>query len=134
MIAHDSKSCRGNTLVGSNPTLSVLNQSRQDSESPKPIVLIVLNNHGGGIFSFLPISEHKDIFETYFSTPHSIEFKDAAKMFKLSYFNPESPEEFESIYLKQASADKSCIIEVNTLKEDNIRVQKEWTEFLQQNR
>ena len=23
MIAHDSKSCRGNTLVGSNPTLSV---------------------------------------------------------------------------------------------------------------
>ena len=30
--------------------------------------------------------------------------------------------------------DKSCIIEVNTLKEDNIRVQKEWTEFLHQNR
>jgi len=55
-------------------------------------------------------------------------------MFKLPYFNPESPEDFESIYLKQASADKSCIIEVNTLKEDNIRVQKEWTEFLQQNR
>ena len=24
MIAHDSKSCRGHTLVGSNPTLSVL--------------------------------------------------------------------------------------------------------------
>ena len=55
-------------------------------------------------------------------------------MFKLPYFNTESPEEFESIYLKQARADKSCIIEVNTLKEDNIRVQKEWTEFLQQNR
>ena len=25
MIAHDSKSCRGHTLVGSNPTLSVIN-------------------------------------------------------------------------------------------------------------
>ena len=55
-------------------------------------------------------------------------------MFKLPYFNPESPEEFEPIYLKQTCADKSCIIEVNTLKEDNIRVQEEWTEFLHQNR
>ena len=121
-------------LLGDLSLLHDLNSLKLISESPKPIVLIVLNNHGGGIFSFLPISEHKDIFETYFSTPHSLEFKDAAKMFKLSYFNPESPEEFESIYLKQASADKSCIIEVNTLKEDNIRVQKEWTEFLHQNR
>ena len=121
-------------LLGDLSLLHDLNSLKLISESPKPIVLIVLNNHGGGIFSFLPISEHKDIFETYFSTPHSLEFKDAAKMFKLPYFNPESPEDFESIYLKQASADKSCIIEVNTLKEDNIRVQKEWTEFLHQNR
>ena len=54
--------------------------------------------------------------------------------FKLPYFHPETPEEFKSIYLKQATANKSSIIEVNTLKEDNIRVQKEWTEFLHQNR
>ena len=121
-------------LLGDLSLLHDLNSLKLISESPKPIVLIVLNNHGGGIFSFLPISEHKDIFETYFSTPHSLEFKDAAKMFELPYFHPETPEEFESIYLKQASADKSCIIEVNTLKEDNIRVQKEWTEFLHQNR
>jgi len=121
-------------LLGDLSLLHDLNSLKLISESPKPIVLVVLNNHGGGIFSFLPVSEHKDIFETYFSTPHSLEFKDAAKMFKLSYFHPESPEEFESIFLKQASADKSCIIEVNTLKEDNIRVQKEWTEFLHQNR
>ena len=73
--------------------------------------------------SLKPIFQHR-----------TLEFKDAAKMFKLPYFNPESPEEFESIYLKQTSADKSCIIEVNTLKEDNIRVQKEWTEFLHQNK
>ena len=121
-------------LLGDLSLLHDLNSLKLISESPKPIVLIVLNNHGGGIFSFLPISEHKDIFETYFSTPHSLEFKDAAKMFKLPYFHPESPEEFESIYLKQTSADKSCIIEVSTLKEDNIRVQEEWTEFLHQNR
>ena len=70
-------------LLGDLSLLHDLNSLKLISESPKPIVLIVLNNHGGGIFSFLPISEHKDIFETYFSTPHSLEFKDAAKMFKL---------------------------------------------------
>ena len=36
MIAHDSKSCRGNTLVGSNPTLSVSFEFLKELESPVP--------------------------------------------------------------------------------------------------
>ena len=34
MIAHDSKSCRGHTLVGSNPTLSVINVDAVHSIEP----------------------------------------------------------------------------------------------------
>ena len=28
--------------------------------------IIVLNNNGGGIFSFLPQADYQDVFETYF--------------------------------------------------------------------
>ena len=34
LIAHDSKSCRGHTLVGSNPTLSVINFDELHSIEP----------------------------------------------------------------------------------------------------
>ena len=38
---------------------------------PMSLTIVLINNSGGGIFSFLPISEQKDIFETYFATEHS---------------------------------------------------------------
>jgi 2-succinyl-5-enolpyruvyl-6-hydroxy-3-cyclohexene-1-carboxylate synthase len=46
---------------------------------PQPLVIIVVNNRGGGIFSFLPIAEYKDVFETYFGTPHDFNFSNACR-------------------------------------------------------
>jgi 2-succinyl-5-enolpyruvyl-6-hydroxy-3-cyclohexene-1-carboxylate synthase len=40
-----------------------------------PIIVILINNNGGGIFEHLPISEYRDIFNDYFLTPHNLEFK-----------------------------------------------------------
>jgi 2-succinyl-5-enolpyruvyl-6-hydroxy-3-cyclohexene-1-carboxylate synthase len=34
--------------------------------------IIVVNNNGGGIFSFLPQVAYRDVFETYFGTPHNL--------------------------------------------------------------
>ncbi len=39
-----------------------------------PLLVCIINNGGGGIFSFLPISEEKDIFETHFATAHQTDF------------------------------------------------------------
>ena len=120
-------------LLGDLSLLHDLNSIQLIAESSQPVVLIVLNNQGGGIFSFLPVSEHQDIFETYFSTPHSLEFEEAAKMFGMPYFKPHSMEEFQTIYLERAGSNTSCIIELKTVKEDNVRLQKKWTEFLLKN-
>lgn len=117
-------------LLGDLSLLHDLNSIQLIAESFQPVVLIVLNNQGGGIFSFLPVSEHQDIFETYFSTPHSLEFEEAAKMFGMPYFKPHSMEEFQTIYLERVGSNTSCIIELKTVKEDNVRLQKKWTEFL----
>ncbi len=45
------------------------------------INIILINNNGGGIFSFLPQSEHPKHFELLFGTPLNIEFEHAVKMF-----------------------------------------------------
>ena len=45
------------------------------------IKIIVVNNNGGGIFSFLPQSEHPKNFELLFGTPLDLEFEHAVQMF-----------------------------------------------------
>lgn len=45
------------------------------------IRIILVNNNGGGIFSFLPQSEHPKNFELLFGTPLNLEFEHAVRMF-----------------------------------------------------
>ncbi len=47
--------------------------------------IIVLNNDGGGIFSFLPQAAYEDVFEPYFGTPHGLTFRAAADLYGLDY-------------------------------------------------
>jgi 2-succinyl-5-enolpyruvyl-6-hydroxy-3-cyclohexene-1-carboxylate synthase len=49
------------------------------------IHIILVNNNGGGIFSFLPQSEHTKHFELLFGTPLNIDFEHAVKMFNGHY-------------------------------------------------
>jgi 2-succinyl-5-enolpyruvyl-6-hydroxy-3-cyclohexene-1-carboxylate synthase len=53
-----------------------------------PFTLVIVNNDGGGIFSFLPIAA-KGVadahFERLFGTPHGLGFEPAARMFGLGY-------------------------------------------------
>src|SRR5258705_10750752 len=42
--------------------------------------IVVVNNDGGGIFSFLPAVRH-DSFERYFGTPHGLTFEHAASLY-----------------------------------------------------
>ena len=35
------------------------------------LIIVVINNFGGGIFGMLPISQEKDVFDTHFATVHS---------------------------------------------------------------
>jgi 2-succinyl-5-enolpyruvyl-6-hydroxy-3-cyclohexene-1-carboxylate synthase len=50
-----------------------------------PMVVLVINNDGGGIFSYLPIAQATEHFETLFGTPHGLGFDAAARLFGLPY-------------------------------------------------
>jgi 2-succinyl-5-enolpyruvyl-6-hydroxy-3-cyclohexene-1-carboxylate synthase len=57
-----------------------------------PMVVLVLNNDGGGIFSYLPIAQATPHFEALFGTPHGLTFADAARLFQLDYTLADGPE------------------------------------------
>jgi 2-succinyl-5-enolpyruvyl-6-hydroxy-3-cyclohexene-1-carboxylate synthase len=46
-----------------------------------PLTAVVVNNDGGGIFSFLPIAQATEHFEPLFGTPHGLTFEGAAQLF-----------------------------------------------------
>ncbi len=47
--------------------------------------IVLVNNDGGGIFSFLPQAERPEHFEALFGTPHGLDFQPAATLYGLEY-------------------------------------------------
>ena len=90
-----------------------------------PVVVVVLNNDGGGIFSFLPVADRKEFFEPYFGTPQGVGFGPAAEMFGLGYEQPRTTEEFLDAYAGACASDRSSILEVRTDREENVRLHSE---------
>jgi 2-succinyl-5-enolpyruvyl-6-hydroxy-3-cyclohexene-1-carboxylate synthase len=90
-----------------------------------PVVVVVLNNDGGGIFSFLPVAKHREFFEPYFGTPQGVGFEPAAEMFGLQYERPGTAEEFVEVYRGACARMSSTMIEVRTDREENVRLHGE---------
>lgn len=88
------------------------------------VIIIVINNRGSGIFSFLPISNFMDIFETYFGAPHDYYFEDAARLFHIPYFQPRDAGAFLNDYRAAIKGKKTVIIEVRLDREENKRLHK----------
>ena len=55
--------------------------------------VIVFNNNGGNIFSYLPQYAHKPHFERLFGTPLDLNFEHAAKLYDYEYVHIENAEE-----------------------------------------
>jgi 2-succinyl-5-enolpyruvyl-6-hydroxy-3-cyclohexene-1-carboxylate synthase len=49
------------------------------------LTVVVLNNDGGGIFHFLPVSGETDAFEEHVATPHGLDFAKAAALYGLTH-------------------------------------------------
>ena len=52
-----------------------------------------MNNNGGGIFSYLPVSgEKNDTFNEFWTTPHNLEISKIASMYNFEYSKVDSCE------------------------------------------
>ncbi|XP_056697055.1 protein PHYLLO, chloroplastic isoform X3 [Spinacia oleracea] len=81
----------------------------------KPITVLVINNHGGGIFSFLPIAEkvESEIMEKYFYYDHRISFSKLCTAHGVKHLLAETKLELREALLTSQQADADCVIEVS---------------------
>jgi 2-succinyl-5-enolpyruvyl-6-hydroxy-3-cyclohexene-1-carboxylate synthase len=85
-----------------------------------PFVLVVVNNDGGGIFSFLPIAAHREFFESHFAAPHGLGFSQAAQMFGLPHHAPASARELTAACIEALKRPGATVIEVRTQRDRNV--------------
>ena len=105
-------------LLGDIATLHDLNSFALLKESSTPIFFIIINNQGGGIFSFLPIAKKEEVFDEIFATEHSYSFESIAKTFSIPFFSASSCESLSEA-VEQANG-VSCIIECKTARKENV--------------
>jgi 2-succinyl-5-enolpyruvyl-6-hydroxy-3-cyclohexene-1-carboxylate synthase len=104
--------------------------------------VIVLNNNGGGIFSFLPQANYKKHFEMLFGTPTDLQFVHTVRMYEGNYQNSKTWDEFRHHVSRSLTTDGLHVIEVCTSRETNVkthrllweRVSQEIAEFLEKRR
>ncbi len=60
--------------------------------------VVLLNDDGGGIFSFLPVAAHTDVFEPLVAMPHGCDFGDAARFYGIAYERFSTREDFVKGY------------------------------------
>ena len=111
-------------IIGDLAFLHDMNSLAMLKSSPYPVTIIVVNNNGGGIFSFLPIASAPRHYETCFGTPHGMEFAEVAAMHDVNYAHISTGKEFKSLYREFADSGRHGIIEVRTDRADNVKLHR----------
>jgi 2-succinyl-5-enolpyruvyl-6-hydroxy-3-cyclohexene-1-carboxylate synthase len=83
------------------------------------LTVVVVNNDGGGIFSFLPIANAKEHFEPLFGTPHGVDLSHAASLYGAEFHRPDSPPALRAS-VKVGLESGLHIIEVRTDRTSNV--------------
>jgi 2-succinyl-5-enolpyruvyl-6-hydroxy-3-cyclohexene-1-carboxylate synthase len=102
------------------------------------IHVLLINNNGGGIFSFLPQAGEKKNFELLFGTPLDLDFEHAAKLYGGKYVRTETWEDFEGAIKEGHRKSGLQVTEILTNRDKNLaehrelwnRVSREITLFL----
>ena len=106
-------------FVGDVSALHDLNSMQLASMVETPLVLVVLNNDGGGIFRYLPVARHADVFEACFSTPHGLSFAPIAKSFGLAVESPRTRAAMSRAVAKALRRGGTTVIEVSCARESS---------------
>lgn len=107
-------------LIGDISFLHDLNALSLVNQADNPLIVIVLNNRGGGIFSFLPIASQTDRLDECFATPQNFSIESATRTFGLDYASPASNREFTELYADALKRNKSLIIEITSDRQANL--------------
>lgn len=110
--------------------LTLLHDSNAWLLSPDPagddvdLVVVVIDNDGGGIFSFLPQHEHVAAFDRVFGTPHGRDLGDLARLHDLAHVRPTTPEGVVAAVDAALDAGGRHLVHVRTDREENLALHR----------
>ncbi len=89
------------------------------------VLIIVLNNDGGGIFGRLPVAEIQGPFEKLFINPHGMDFAGIANAFELPYMHAGNARDFRKSLRMLLKVQQSSVLEVRTNWRKDLRHAKD---------
>lgn len=105
-------------LAGDLSTLHDIGALASAARLGLPLTIVVVNNDGGGIFSFLPQARLPRHFERVFSTPHGLSFVPVAQAMGLPALRVDSEERF----VAALTAPSPSLVEVQTDRAQNVAI------------
>lgn len=116
-------------LIGDLSFLHDMNGLIASKMQETDLTIVVMNNDGGGIFSYLSQSEEERHFEELFGTPTGLKFEDAARMYDTEYAAVETKEQLADA-LRLPKEKQVRIIEVFTDRQQNVLTHRKlWDRF-----
>lgn len=79
-----------------------------------PLIIILINNKGGGIFHSLPISRFGNIFKKNFLTPLKLDYRKIVKAFNGIYYIANDRKKVKAALEQSAKNKKLSVIEIKT--------------------
>lgn len=89
------------------------------------ITIVLINNDGGGIFSFLPQAAYPDVFEEYWGTPHGLDFRPVVEMYGGSYQRADTWPDFRCHLAASFAGSGLDVIEVHTERQRNVQLHRQ---------
>jgi 2-succinyl-5-enolpyruvyl-6-hydroxy-3-cyclohexene-1-carboxylate synthase len=91
------------------------------------LTIVLLDNDGGGIFDFLPVSgtEPHERYAEHVATPHGLDFAHAAALYGLGFERADGIEGFRTALERALASERSAIVHVRTDRPANVALHRE---------
>jgi 2-succinyl-5-enolpyruvyl-6-hydroxy-3-cyclohexene-1-carboxylate synthase len=91
------------------------------------LTIVLLDNDGGGIFDFLPVSgtDPHERYTEHVATPHGLDFSHAAALYGCGFEPAEGMDGFRAALQRALGAERTTIVHVRTQRPANVALHRE---------
>ncbi len=94
------------------------------------LTIVLINNDGGGIFSFLPQAAYPEHFEQLFGTPTGLDFRLAVQMYGGQFQKIDTWEQFREAVSRGLNTGGLHVIEVPAERTSNVKMHRQLWELI----
>lgn len=92
-----------------------------------PLIIILVNNNGGGIFNMLPVAKNNIHFKKYWRTPQKINFAKIVSAFGIDFYKVKSWKEL-NLKFNSLHNSKKFVIEIKTDAKKSMELRRKYWE------